>query len=68
MINARYNHQRMWLWILMLLLVSVLFFGLRPKGFRFENGVAWLEDGTGVRFNDYGLAFTQPLYEAGGCR
>ncbi|MGV7223927.1 MAG: VanZ family protein [Nitrospinales bacterium] len=61
MINARYNHQRMWLWILMLLLVSVLFFGLRPKDFRFENGAVWLKGEAGVQFNNDGLIFAQPF-------
>jgi hypothetical protein len=61
MINERDKHLRMWLWLLIALLVGILFFGLRPKDFKFENGVAWLKENPGVRFSDNGLAFAQPF-------
>jgi len=59
MFNKRNKHLQLWLWILIILLLGILFYGLRPKNFNFENGVTWLKDGPGVRFNKYGLAFAQ---------
>ncbi|MDC3237198.1 hypothetical protein OAT93_00515, partial [bacterium] len=59
MIKKRNRGRRIWLWVLIVLLIGILFFGLRPKGFRLENGVAWLEDRPGIRFSENGLAFTQ---------
>jgi hypothetical protein len=66
MLDERHKQRKMWLCILIVFLVGILFLGLRPKDFRFENGVAWLEEGTGIRFNDYGLAFTEPLFRQAG--
>ncbi|MFC1876762.1 VanZ family protein [Thermodesulfobacteriota bacterium] len=43
------------------MLLGILFYGLRPKSFKFENGVTWLKDGRGVRFNNGGLAFAYPF-------
>ena len=55
------NPQQIWLWILTIILIGVLFFGLRLKGPSFENGVAWLKDGPGIRFAESGLAYTDPF-------
>ena len=43
----------------LLTLLTVLFFGLNPKGYDFSNHVAWIDDGPGVRFDKYGIAFTR---------
>ena len=61
MFKKRDKHLRLWLWILIALLLGILFLGLRPKDFRFENGVAWLKNEPGVRFNYEGLAFARPF-------
>ncbi len=51
---------------MIVLLIGILFFGLRPKSFKFENGVAWLKDGPGVQFRDNGLAFAHPFLKQVG--
>jgi len=35
----------------------VLFFGLRGKGFHFSNDVSWINDGPGIHFGNYGIAY-----------
>ena len=40
---------------------AILFFGLWLKGNRFSNGAAWLTDKPGIRFANYGLAYTPSL-------
>ena len=42
-------------------LFVILFFGLRPKDFAFSNGVSRVEDQVGIRFNKYGIAYTDPI-------
>ena len=59
MFKKRDKHLQLWLLILIILLLGILFYGLRPKNFNFENGVTWLKDGPGVRFNNDGLAFAR---------
>jgi len=44
-------------------LFVILFFGLRPKDFCFTNSVSWIEDQTGIRFEKYGIAYTDPIKE-----
>ena len=61
MFNVKDKHQKIWLWILLILMIGILFLGLRPKNFKFENGVTWLKGESGVRFSDYGLAFAKPF-------
>jgi hypothetical protein len=39
------------------ILLIILFFGLRGKGFHFSNGVAWIMDESGIRFGNYGIAY-----------
>ena len=59
MFKKRDKHLQLWLLILIILLLGILFYGLRPKNFNFENGVTWLKDGPGVRFSSNGLAFAR---------
>jgi len=40
-----------------------LYFGLRPKDFDFSNNVGWIHDHTGIRFDKYGIAYTDPIQE-----
>ena len=42
-------------------LLVTLFFGLRPKGYHFSNDVTWLAKSSGIRFNGYGITYTEPL-------
>jgi VanZ family protein len=42
-------------------LVVTLFFGLRPKGYRFSNDVSWRSKPPGIRFNGYGIVYTDPI-------
>jgi VanZ family protein len=39
-------------------LTLVLFFGLWGKGFHFSNDVAWIKSEPGIRFGNYGVAYT----------
>jgi len=45
------------------ILFGILIFGLRPNGFNFSNGVGWITDQPGIRFNKYGIAYTNPFFE-----
>jgi VanZ like family/Concanavalin A-like lectin/glucanases superfamily len=40
------------------ILLGILFFGLRPKGFHSSNNVNWLTDKPGIRFGAYGMTYT----------
>jgi len=40
-------------------LLAILFFGLNPKGYDFSNHVSWIDDGPGIHFDKYGMAFTR---------
>ena len=42
----------------LVILIGILFFGLRPKGFHFSNNVNWITDKPGIRFGSYGIAYT----------
>ena len=50
----------------LLLLSIILFFGLNPKDFAFSNGVNWIEGHTGIHFEKYGMAYTEPYDELTG--
>ena len=43
--------------ITVLMLLVILFFGLRGKGYHFTNDVTWIGDGPGIRFGEYGIAY-----------
>ncbi len=45
------------------ILLGILIVGLNPKGFYFSNHVRWIKDQPGIRFNKYGIAYTQPIME-----
>ncbi|MFZ7125746.1 MAG: VanZ family protein [Desulfobacterales bacterium] len=40
------------------MLVLILFFGLRFNGFSLINGVSWLENRSGLRFGEFGIAYS----------
>jgi len=64
--NAERLYQRPALqaWMLILVLICILFFGLRPRDYNFSNNVAWLDGHSGLRFGKYGIAYTQPFDES----
>ena len=41
----------------------ILFFGLRPKGYSSSNNVKWIGDQPGIRFDQYGTGYTDPIKE-----
>jgi hypothetical protein len=43
--------------------LAILFFGLRPKGFSYSNGINWIADRAGVHFEKYGIAHTNHFIE-----
>ncbi len=44
-------------------LIGILYFGLGPQSLGFPNGVEWLSDRPGIRFSEYGIAYTSPYVE-----
>ena len=40
------------------ILLGILFFGLRPKGYHSSNNVTWIADKPGIHFGGYGMAYT----------
>ena len=44
-----------------LFLFIILAVGLKPRGFRFANQVNWIGDQPGIRFNNFGIAYTNPF-------
>lgn len=42
----------------LVILIGILFFGLRPKGFHSSNNVNWITDKPGISFGSYGIAHT----------
>jgi hypothetical protein len=58
-----------WIVLTLAVLFVILFFGLSPKGYHFSNDVTWLSKQPGIRFNGYGIVYTDPIKElskAGG--
>lgn len=43
------------------ILVITLFFGLKPKGYRFVNQVHWLQQGNGIAFTDVGMIHSEKM-------
>jgi len=52
---------RCWVGLTIAVFFVILFFGLRPKGCHFLNDVEWLSKPPGIRFNGYGIAYTEPI-------
>ncbi len=58
------NNSLKWLTGLsVVVLLVILFFGLRPKGFNFSNSVSRIDNQAGIRFSKYGIAYTDPIEE-----
>jgi VanZ family protein len=47
-----------WVGVTAAILIGILIFGLLPKGFHISNGVSWITDQPGIRFDKYGIAYT----------
>ncbi len=47
----------------MMVLLLILYFGLKPKDFVFSNNVRWIQGQAGIHFGKYGIAYTPPLGE-----
>jgi VanZ family protein len=45
--------------LLAMIIAGMLFFGLRPKGYQPANQVQWIEDGPGISFDRFAVAFTR---------
>lgn len=44
------------------ILLGILFFGLRPKDFYFSNNARWNDDQTGIHFGKYSIAYTDSSF------
>jgi hypothetical protein len=56
------NSQRTYDWVLIgvlaAIVVGMLYFGLRPKGYSPANNVRWAAEGPGLAFGRYAVAYT----------
>jgi len=50
-----------WVGLTLTVFFVTLFFGLKPKGYHFSNDVTWLTKPPGIRFNGYGIVYTEPI-------
>jgi hypothetical protein len=44
--------------LLLAIIAGMLYFGLRPKGYRPDNNVQWTEKGPGISFDRFAIAYT----------
>ena len=56
--SKKQNRIKLLFSLSLVILIGILFFGLRPKGFHFSNNVNWITDKPGIRFGSYGIAYT----------
>lgn len=47
--------------IWLVILVGILFFGLRPKDLTLANNIQWLTSQNGIQVNPYGIAYSPPF-------
>jgi hypothetical protein len=50
--------------LLVIAIFGILIFGLNPKDFYFSNNVIRMPGSTGIKFGKYGIAYTEPFFEA----
>jgi hypothetical protein len=59
------NRSQYSYWVLLFLLgtvvISMLYFGFRLKGYRPANNVHWVDSGPGISFGRFGIAYTEPI-------
>ena len=53
------NFLKLYTILTAIILLTTLFFGLRPKGFNLSNNVEWLKDRPGIRLDKYSIAYTK---------
>jgi VanZ family protein len=51
------------LYFLIVILIGILFFGLRPKDYNFLNCVTWATDQAGIHLRKYGIVYTNPIID-----
>lgn len=51
------------LYFLIVILIGIFFFGLRPKDYNFLNCVTWTTDQAGIHLRKYGIAYTNPIID-----
>jgi len=49
-----------------LVLLVMIYFGFRLKGFKLDNHVQWIEDGPGIIFNPSSIAYTEGFFPSVG--
>ena len=62
--HNNWHGSKLWRIVTAAVLGLILFFGLNPRGSHITNNVAWLSDGPGLRFEKYGIAYTDPAFPA----
>jgi hypothetical protein len=56
--------KRFSVWLSVLMLLGILYFGLNPRGFHAENNVTWIKDQNGIRLGRYGIAYTNSPFNS----
>jgi VanZ family protein len=51
------------LYFLIVILIVILFFGLRPRDYNFLNCVTWITDQAGIHLRKYGIVYTNPIID-----
>lgn len=60
--NKQQRSYSILLFLVALVIMGMLFFGFRLKGFRPTNNVHWAAKGPGISFGSYGIAYTEPIH------
>jgi len=55
--------KRVSLCLLVVVFLAILFFGLNPRTLSFSNHVDWIKNQSGIRFDKYGIAYTNVFTE-----
>ena len=56
--SQKQNRIKLLFGLSLVIILGILFFGLKPKGFHSSNNVNWITDKPGIRFGSYGMAYT----------
>ncbi len=63
-----YPAKHLLVFLNLIMLLFIVFFGLFYKAHSLNNNVAWLENQNGIHFGNYGIAYTHTAFPAGSYR
>ena len=64
--NSKKIRKNFSLYFLVVVSITILFFGLNPRTLSFSNHVEWIENQSGIRFGKYGIAYTNSVNDDRG--